>query len=405
MKNKDLMKYDIEIATGKHWVKKKRYRYLYQMACQKEVIRKAFMRMKRKKKKRKDIQEAEQNLDEWVDKIQQIIINTKPDGWKVEHPELAFVPPKHRPMVIHECGKDRIIYVPTMEELWIQHVIVMILEPIIYGSSYHHSYSSFPGRGAHKGKKAMQRWIRSGKGVKYFAQCDIRHFYGHVQYKFVRQKLEKRIHDSFFLHLIDVCMMHFPDQLPLGFFLSQWMANFILQDLDHSIKQDLKIPHLLRYMDNLTMGADNKKLLRKAIVYIKKWLGKIRLRLKDDWQIFRFEYIRRDGSVTGRQVASMGWLFHRNRTTLARHTLLHISDIARRLHKRKEAKMRFPIRLCRALVSLMGWIKYSDTYDWYLQWVKPFVSIRTLKRIISKTDKEVNKDASGMEKRGVQCFA
>lgn len=176
--------------------------------------------------------------------------------------------------------------------------------------------------------------------------------------------------------------MHFPNQLPLGFFLSQWMANFILQDLDHSIKQDLKIPHLLRYMDNLTMGADNKKALHKAIVYIK-----------------------RDGSVTGRQVESMGWLFHRNRTTLARHTLLHISDIARRLHKRKEAKMRFPVKLCRALVSLMGWIKYSDTYDWYLQWVKPFVSIRTLKRIISKTDKEVNKNASGMEKRGVQCFA
>ena len=139
MKQSKKKQYDIEIATGKPWVKKKRYRYLYRMACQKEVIRKAFFRMKRKKKKRHDIQMAEENLDEWVDKIQQIIVNTKPEGWRVEHPELAFVPPKHRPMVIHECGKDRIIYVPTIEELWIQHIIVMILEPIIMGSSYHHS--------------------------------------------------------------------------------------------------------------------------------------------------------------------------------------------------------------------------------------------------------------------------
>lgn len=406
MKGNKKKPYDIETATGVSWVRKKRYRYLYQMACQKGVIRKAFQRMKRKKTKRHDIQKAEENLDEWVDKIQQIILNTKPDGWEVEHPELAFVPPKHKPMIIHECGKDRIIYVPTIEELWIQYVIVMILEPIILGGSYHHSYSSFPGRGAHKGKNALKRWIRSGKGVKYFAQCDIRHFYGHVQYRFVREKLARKIHDSFFLHLIDVCMMHFPKQLPLGFFLSQWMANFILQELDHSIKQELKILNYLRYMDNLTLGSDNKKTLRKALVFIRQWLGKIRLRLKTDWQIFRFEFTKRNGSVIGRAVKAMGWMFHRERTTLVKHTLLHISDIAQRLHRKKEAKTAFPVKLCRGMMSLMGYLKHSDTYGWYLERVKPFVNIRTIKRIISKTDKkEVHRNASGMEKRRVQCPA
>ena len=405
MKQSKKKQYDIEIATGKPWVKKKRYRYLYRMACQKEVIRKAFFRMKRKKKKRNDIQMAEENLDEWVDKIQQIIVNTKPEGWRVEHPELAFVPPKHRPMVIHECGKDRIIYVPTIEELWIQHIIVMILEPIIMGSSYHHSYSSFPGRGAHKGQKALQRWIRSGKGIKYFAQCDIRHFYGHIKWRIVRAKLERRIQDSFFLHLIDVCMTHFPTQMPLGFYLSQWMANFVLQGLDHALKQTMKVPHYLRYMDNLTLAGDNKKQLHKALEFIAQWIGKIRLRLKKDWQVFRFEFIKKNGKRTGRPVKAMGWTFHRNRTTLAKHTLVHISDMAQRLYKKREAHTAFPVKMCRGMMSLMGYLKHSDTYQWYLEHVKPYVRIRTLKKIISKTDKKEAKKNAGVEQRRMLCPA
>lgn len=145
-------KYDIEKETGIPWKKKKSYRYLYTLACQKGVILRAFKRMKRGKSDRKDIQMVEEDLDGWVEKIQKIIQNTKPAGWKVENPELEFKPPKHNPVIIKEAGKTRVIYVPTMVELWIQHVIVLILEPIIQGSSYHHSYSSFPKRGSHQGE-------------------------------------------------------------------------------------------------------------------------------------------------------------------------------------------------------------------------------------------------------------
>ena len=83
---------------------------------------------------------VENDLDNWVEKMQQIIINTKPAGWKVENPELAFDPPDHNPVIIKECGKTRVIYVPTMVELWIHHVIVLIIEPIVYGSTAIHLF-------------------------------------------------------------------------------------------------------------------------------------------------------------------------------------------------------------------------------------------------------------------------
>ena len=130
-----ILKYDIEKVTGIPWKKKKSYRYLYRLACREDVIKKAFKRMRKGKTKRKDFQMAEENLDAWVKKIQEIILNTKPDGWQTD-PQKRFKPVKHNPVIIKEFGKTRVVYVPTMVELWIQHVIVMILEPIIAGSSY-----------------------------------------------------------------------------------------------------------------------------------------------------------------------------------------------------------------------------------------------------------------------------
>lgn len=128
----------------------------------------------------------------------------------------------------------------------------------------------------------MKRWFSLGKVIRNFAQCDIRHFYDHAKYKFIRPKLLKRTNDALFMYLIDVCLTWFPDKLPLGFYLSQWLANFLLQELDFLIKCKLKIAHFIRYMDNFTMADDNKKKLHMAIIFIKQWLGKIRLKMKGD---------------------------------------------------------------------------------------------------------------------------
>lgn len=394
--------FDIETITGK-WKKKKSYRYLYKMACNKEVIRMAYKRMCKGKTKRFEIMEIEKDFEPWVDKIQKIIINTKPKGWTVDRPELCFYPKEHFPKIIKECGKCRVIYVPDTIELWIQHIIVLILEPIICRSSYEHSYSSFPGRGALKGKQALCRWIKSGKGIRNFAQCDIRHFYDHVKYKIVRKKLEKKVHDRLFMHMIDVCMTHFPNRLPLGFYLSQWLANFMFEELDHDIKQNLGISHYVRYMDNFTMADNSKKNLHKAIAYIKQWLGRHRLKLKGDWQVFRFDYTKKSGEKTGRRVSAMGWLFYRNRTVVRKHIMLHVVRASAHIGRLQAAGKKYPESLCRRILSLMGWIKHSDTYLCYLMHIKPNVSIRKLKKIISKIDRRNNKGA-GMES-GTMCCA
>ena len=123
----------------------------------------------------------------------------------------------------------------------------------------------------------------------------------------------------------------------------------------------------------------------------------MRLRMKNDWQVFRFEYTKKNGKKTGRCVSAMGWLFYRSKVLIRKHILLHVERIARKLHKKEENGQRFPLGLCRGFVSLLGWITHSETYDWYLIHIKELVNVRKIKRIISKMTREVNRHA-GMEK-------
>ena len=89
-------------------------------------------------------------------------------------------------------------------------------------------------------------------------------------------------------------------------------------------------------MDNYTLADDNKKKLHQALLYIRQVLGKMRLRMKSDWQVFRFEYIKKNGKKTGRCVSAMGWLFYRSKVLIRKRILLHVERIARKLHKKEE---------------------------------------------------------------------
>ncbi len=69
---------------------------------------------------------------------------------------------EHVPVFIYDgiTRKQRVIIVPTMEELLVQHCIVSALKPMFSKGMYEHSYASLPGRGAHKGKQAIEKWIK-----------------------------------------------------------------------------------------------------------------------------------------------------------------------------------------------------------------------------------------------------
>ena len=367
----------------------KEYKYLYQKMLDENIIHKAYKKLRKGKTKRKEIIAIDANLDIEVAEMRKMIENTKPPDVEVEHPELAYKPCKRTPKIIFEHGTKRKIYMPEIHEQWLHHIIVLILEPIITATAYRFSCGSFPKRGAHYGKKQLLKWIQSGDGIRNFAKIDIRHFYDNIRIEILMRELSIRIKDDWFLYIIRLCLRGFKKGIPLGFYISQWLANYILEPLDRFVTEKLGIKKFVRYMDDMVFYDNAKKRLRTAVVKIMMFIGhRFRLKLKHTFQVCRFYY---EGKrKIGRPLDFMGFLFYRNKTILRKSIMIEATRTARKLKAAKEAGRGYFAKHVKAMLSYMGWFDCTNTYDCYLEYIKPLVNIGKLKKIVSKLDRRKN---------------
>lgn len=379
----------------------KEYKYLYQRMLDMEVIRKAYKKLRKGKTKRKEIQYIDEHLDEESEKMRDMIKNTRPPREKVEHPERAYKPAKRKPKWIFEHGKWRKIYMPLIQEQWLHHIVILVLEPIIMATSYKYSCGSFPGRGAHYGKRQIERWLKKDtKGTRNFAKVDIRHFYDNIRLKVLMRELSIRIKDDWFLYVIERCLAGFKKGIPLGFYLSQWLANYLLEPLDKFITGDMGIKKYVRYMDDIMFFLPNKKKLHIAVRRIKMFLGRrFRLKLKRNDQVCKFAYEKGEKTI-GRALDMMGFVFFRSRTLMRKHILTDATRLAKRMHRAKEAMRGYYKKHIQGMLSYMGWFTATDTYKCYESRIKPFVCIKKLKMILSKLKRRENKD-EGLERRAL----
>jgi len=292
----------------------------------------------------------------------------------------------HHPIIISEGvkHKKRKIIVPTFQELTVQHCCVTALMPMFRKGMYEHTYASIPNRGAHKAKRFIEKWVREdAKNCMYILKMDIRHFFDSIPHDKLKAMLAKYIHDKKMLDLICEIVDVTDKGLPLGFYTSQWLANWYLQGLDHYIKEELQAVHYVRYMDDMVVFGSNKKKLHKTREAIEKYLReRLGLKLKDNWQVFRFDYIK-NGKHYGRDLDFMGFRFFRNRTVLRRSIMLKATRKAKRIRK----KGRATIYDVRQMLSYLGWIDCTDTYQMYKDRIRPYVDVSRYKRRISEYDK------------------
>lgn len=356
----------------------KTYRNLYEKLVSDENVRKSIKNGFKGKGYRKNVDYILSHMDESVLKYQRM----------AEH----FYNAKHVPRLIYDGvrRKQRYIIVPSNDEQVIHHMIVNTLSPIFMKSMYEHSYGSIPGRGSHKAKKFIKKWLVNDiKNTKYCLKMDIRKFFDSIPHDKILDKLGRIIKDEKMMALIREIVNVQEVGIPLGFYTSQWFANFYLTELDHYIKEVLGARYYVRYMDDMVIFDGNKKKLhamRKAIdIYLRENLG---LQLKDNWQIFKIEYIDKDNHRHGRPLDFMGFKFYRGRVTLRRSIMLRMSRKARRMG----TKAKHTIRDCRQFLSYVGWLSATDTYRFYENRIKPFVNIQKLKKRLSNYDTRTRKE-------------
>jgi hypothetical protein len=142
-----------------------------------------------------------------------------------------------------------------------------------------------------------QGWARR---YRYVLKLDIRQYFPSIDHGILKAKLRARIKDAPVLDLLDrlidtsppgpAALRYFsgddlltplerPTGIPIGNLTSQFFANLYLDDFDHWVKETLRAPAYLRYVDDMALCADDKGQLADWREAIRERLAAERLTL------------------------------------------------------------------------------------------------------------------------------
>ena len=345
----------------------KRVGNLFEKICSLSNLETAVLNASANKRKRRRVRYAVEHKEQAAAEIRRMLLGG------------TFRPGRclSREIYDHSSHKVRTINCPLFWPDQIVHwAIIQVIRPVLMRGMSPFSCGSIPGRGIHYGQKYLRRWLsRDHKNTKYCLKLDVRKFYQSVGHAQLKAMLRRKIKDKQALALLDAIVDSYPQGLPIGYYTSQWLANFYLEDLDHYIKEQLGIRYALRYVDDMVLFGPSKRKLHKAREQIAAYLKPLGLELKVDWQVFR---------VDKRPVDMLGYRFYRDHVTLRRRNALKIRRRVKRAHKRGY----ITLHDARAILSNVGMITHSNSNMFYKRYIVPYVNIKKLKELISNADKK-----------------
>lgn len=153
------------------------------------------------------------------------------------------------------------------------------------------NYASQKGKGTHFGlerlKGFLRKFYRKHGTNGWILKCDISHYFDSIDKEILRNKVHNVINDSDVNWLIDLIIDSTPGKtgIPIGNQTSQYFALFYLSEMDHWIKEDLRIKYYGRYVDDFFLIHHDKEYLKYCWKEIEKYLDTIGLKLNKKTQI------------------------------------------------------------------------------------------------------------------------
>ena len=241
---------------------------------------------------------------------------------------------------------------------------------------YYYSCASIKGRGMLHGSKYIEKvLVQDRKNTKYCLKLDIKKFYPSIDKEILKRKFRRKIKDIDTLELIDKIIDSSDVGVPIGNFTSQWFANFFLQDLDHYIKENLKVSYYIRYMDDMLLFHRNKRELHKIKKEIDNYLKKEKLQIKENWQLFKSD---------SRPIEFIGYKFYRGYTTLRSSNFLRIKRRIKKAYK----KGIINVKDAQAILSYNGWLKHTNSFNIKKKYLDGFINLKKCKEVISNENRK-----------------
>lgn len=295
----------------------------------------AYSKAKTGKSKSKGVIQFESDLDNNILRIQKELIEQK------------YITSEYNVFTIRD-PKERTIYSLPFRDRVVQHAIMNIIESLWTSVFISHSYSSIKGKGIHGAWKHIRRDMKNRKQTQYCLKMDITKFYPSINHHIMKQIIRKKIKDIKLLALLDGIIDSAPG-MPIGNYLSQFLANLYLSYFDHWLKEVKRVKYYYRYADDLIILGDSKQDLHLLRIDIQSYLSEnLNLKLKPNYQVF---------PIVSRGVDFIGYIFYHTHTMLRKRIKKNFCRCVAKLNRKVLTAKDYRIKIC----SWLGWCKYCNS--------------------------------------------
>lgn len=191
--------------------------------------------------------------------------------------------------------KPRMISAAPYRDRVVHHALINVVGPLFERKFIHDSYANQKGKGTHA---ALDRCTYYARRYRYVLQLDVRKYFPSIDYQILLAEIGRTVRCPATLALIaqivassnaqEPVNFYFPGDdfftpgmrckgLPIGNLTSQFFANVYLNPFDHFVKEGLRAPGYVRYVDDALLFHDEKA-----------WLHEARLRCQaflDNWRL------------------------------------------------------------------------------------------------------------------------
>ena len=318
----------------------KRRGNIFQSIITRENLLEAHLNASKGKKDYKIVQYVENNLDKCITEIQNMLINR------------TYIVSDYSKEIINDKGKSRELYkLPYYPDRIIQWAIMLQIREDIEKRYVSCSYASIKDKGVHNASNKLKLYLNDFPKTHeiYCLKLDVKKYYPNIDTTILKGMLRKLFKDKDLLWLLDTIVDKNPEGggLPIGSYLSQYLANLYLTPLDRYIIEGNKMFKTLRYMDDIVILHNDKKFLGELRDNIIKFVKKeLNLEIKGNHQVF---------PVSKRGIDFCGFVHYQNHTKLRKRIK---TSFIRKLANIKEEDISYSL-YC-SFNSYRGWLGWCN---------------------------------------------
>ena len=245
----------------------------------------AYQKAARRKRSREPVAEFSARLEEGLLELQEELSQKR---WR---------PGPYRTFTVYE-PKPRVIFAAPFRDRVVRHALCNVIEPIFDRTFVHDSYATRKDKGTHR---ALLRFHGYAQRSRYVLMCDVSRYFPSIDHGILKALVARKIKCRDTLELVDLIVdsaacsdgepRYFPGDglftplerahgIPIGNLTSQFFANVYLDPLDHFVKETLRCPRYVRYMDDFCLFSDSKAVLAAWRREVAGKLAELRLCLK-----------------------------------------------------------------------------------------------------------------------------